>query len=254
MLTGIDHLVIAVPDVDVAARELERELGIQADGGGRHEQLGTRNRLAWFGDSYAELIGVFDPALARSSWIGAPTLRALDAGGGLVTWAIATNDIEADRAQLQATGAALADPIPGERLRPDGRTVRWRLAGPATLAPTAPFLIEHDLEGAEWTPSERAERAARRHPAGGPVRLEVLELPVVDVNRATQRLVRSAGLRFRPSLAGRGARDANIGGQVIRLRPTRSDDGVTAALRLAGPGLPDRTADILGCRWFLRPG
>jgi len=253
MLTGIDHLVIAVPDLDAAAADLERELGIQADAGGRHERLGTLNRLSWFGDSYVELIAAFDPPLAAGSWIGAPTLQALETGGGLVTWSIATDAIDADRERLHATGSDLAEPISGERLRPDGRMVRWRLAGPPAVTPTAPFLIEHDPAGAEWTPSERAERAARRHPAGGPVRLEVLELPVPDVNRATQRLLRAAGLRFRPSLAGGGARDASLGSQLIRLRPGRHGEALTAVIRLAGAGLPNRSADLLGCRWILRP-
>lgn len=253
MLLGIDHLVIAVPDLDVAAAELERDLGIRADEGGRHEQLGTANRLAWFGDSYAELIAVVVPVLAAGSWIGAPTLRALETGGGLVSWSIATDAIADDQDRLRASGSDLAEPIAGERLRLDGRTVRWHLAGPPSVAATSPFLIEHDATGAEWTPKERAQRAARLHPAGGPVRLDVLELPVPDVNRATQRLLRVAGLRFRPSLAGGGARDASLGRQLVRLRPGRRGDAWTATIRLAGPGLPDRSIDTLGCRWVLRP-
>src|SRR5512135_881340 len=81
MLRGIDHLVIACPDVDAAAAELEATLGLRATGGGRHERLGTENRIVWLGDAYLELIGVVEPTLAATSWIGAPTLRALEAGG-----------------------------------------------------------------------------------------------------------------------------------------------------------------------------
>jgi hypothetical protein len=253
MLTGIDHLVIAVADPDAAAAQLEASLGISVGPGGRHERRGTRNRLAWFGDTYVELIGVVDRALAAGSWIGAPTLRALDAGGGLVTWAIGTDALAADGARLRADGADLGEPIAGERQRPDGRMVRWRLAGPPSLSVTAPFLIEHDQGGAEWTDGERAERASARHPAGGPIRLEVLEVPVADVNRAMQRLLRGAGLRFRPSLAGGGARDANLGGQLVRLRPAPRGDASTATIRLVGPALPEQSADLLGCRWLLRP-
>src|SRR5712691_6011236 len=127
MFLGIDHLVIAVADPDDAAAELERELGLAATGGGRHDALGTFNRLVWLGDSFIELIGVFDRALARDSWTGAPTLRALDSGGGFVTWAIATDALERDLEALRATGADLSDRILANRRRDDGALVRWRL-------------------------------------------------------------------------------------------------------------------------------
>lgn len=253
MFLGIDHLVIAVADPDDAAAELERELGLAATGGGRHDALGTFNRLVWLGDAYVELIGVFDRSLAEQSWIGAPTLRALDAGGGLVTWAIATDDLETDVAALRAIGSDLGDPVGGERRRRDGAVVRWRLSMPRRLGPAdPPFLIEHDAASAEWTPADHAARAAQTHPIGGPVRLEVLELPVDDVNGTIQRFLRATGLRFRPSLSGGGSRDADIGGQTLRLRPRR-DGSASAVIRLAAPVAEERTADLLGCRWVVRP-
>ena len=72
---GIDHLVIAVADPDAASAELEAKLGLAPGGGGRHDRLGTFNRLVSLGDTYLELIGVFDRAAAASSWIGADAVR-----------------------------------------------------------------------------------------------------------------------------------------------------------------------------------
>ena len=61
MIRGIDHLVIACADPDAAATELESNLGLTAAGGGRHQGLGTFNRIVWLADgSYLELIGVED--------------------------------------------------------------------------------------------------------------------------------------------------------------------------------------------------
>ena len=60
MLLGIDHLVVAVESVEAAAEELDGELGLAFTGGGRHEAWGTYNRLAFLGDTFVELIGVFD--------------------------------------------------------------------------------------------------------------------------------------------------------------------------------------------------
>jgi len=141
MLTGIDHLVIGCADPDAAAADLERTIGLAPGGGERHEALGTYNRIIWLGDSYLELIGVFDRELAARSWIGAPSLRAVDGGGGLATWALATNAIDEDVARLNARGANLAAPIDGERRGPDGSVVRWRLAGSSRAKPYGSPLV-----------------------------------------------------------------------------------------------------------------
>jgi hypothetical protein len=259
MLLGIDHVVIACADPDAAAAELERELGLRAGGGGRHEALGTFNRLVWFGDTYLELIGVFDRELAERSWIGAPTVRALDAGGGLATWAAATDDIDGDVARLNAGGAGLTDPIAGERTRPDGRVVRWRLSVPRELGPQRPpFLIEHDATAAEWSPEERAARASEVHPSGAAVRLTTLELPTTDAPGTIAGLMRTVRIGpFRPSLAGSGARDALVGGQTLRLRPQRglpsSDPWPVATIQLIADGSTEpRDAELLGCRFVVR--
>jgi hypothetical protein len=253
MFLSIDHVVIAVAAPDVAAGLIERELGLAATDGGRHDALGTFNRLIWLGDSYLELVGVFDRALAAASWLGAPTLRALEMGGGLATWAIATDELERDVAALRGAGSDLGEPTGGERRRADGDIVRWRLSLPRQLGPVdPPFLIEHSPTSAEWTPTDRANRSAQRHPIGGPVRLEALELPVDDVNGTIRRLLRTTGLRFRPSLSGGGSRDADVGGQTVRLRPRRGGSG-SVVIRLAAPILEPRTAQLLGCRWVVRP-
>jgi catechol 2,3-dioxygenase-like lactoylglutathione lyase family enzyme len=175
VIRGIDHIVLAVPDPDSAAESLEAALGLRATGGGRHEQLGTYNRIVWCGDSYLELIAAFDPRLAAGTWLGRPVLAVLETGGGLVSWAVAIDDLDAQLRWMGRDGE-LTGPIDGERHRPDGRIVRWRLAHPAMPSPSSPFLIEHDVASAEWTPDERRARASETHPLGGRVRIASLEL------------------------------------------------------------------------------
>lgn len=248
MLTGIDHLVIAVTDPEAAATSLGTTLGLATGGGGRHDRLGTFNRLIWLGDTYLELIGTFDVELARTSWLGAPTVRAIETGGGLATWAVATDAIDADVARLRAQGSELAEPVAGERVRPDGGLVRWRLAAAPLLAPDVPpFLIEHDAAGAEWTADDRVARAV------DPARLTALEIGVADVAATTRRFLRTLQLRFRPSLRGGGARDTDIGHQVVRLRPRRGDAAPATTIHLAIPGRPPLETDLLGCRWIVGP-
>jgi hypothetical protein len=252
VLVSIDHLILAVRDLDEAADVLERTVGLRATGGGRHEALGTANRLVWFGDTYVELVTVDDPEVAKGSWLGAPTVAALERGDGFVGWAIRTDGLDADVRSARATGARFGDPQPGERTRADGRVVRWRFALPGAIGPIElPFLIERDETSAEWTLADRAARSIEAHPIGGAVRLDVLELPTPDVPKAILGYLRTFGLRFRPSLAGGGARDANIGRQIVRLRPAAP--GAIPLIRLAAPGGDGRAVEALGCRWTIRP-
>ena len=241
MLTGIDHLVIAVPDVDAGAAELEASLGLRATGGGRHPGQGTVNRLIWFGDSYLELIGVEDPVLAASSWIGQPTVAVLDrsADGGFATWAVATDDLGAFE--------GLDGPIDGERSRPDGRTVRWRIARAGDLAPDRPpFLIEHDVTAAEWTPEERAQRAIERHPLGGPVRLTRLRIAVRDPDGAAGRTGAILGIDLDGSTVRVGPHEVTYG-------PLGHEPEATVELVVVAGSAVDlpREAVRFGCRFIV---
>ena len=135
VLLGIDHLVIGVRDPDGAAGLLERRIGLVFTGGGRHEHAGTFNRLAFLGDAYLELIGVFDRDLVLSNptfAVGRAALALLDAGRqGLATYALATDDIERDVRTLWTDGSTIGEPVAGSRVRPDGGVVRWITAFPA---------------------------------------------------------------------------------------------------------------------------
>jgi catechol 2,3-dioxygenase-like lactoylglutathione lyase family enzyme len=249
MLTGIDHVILAVSDPDAAAELLEDAVGLRAGGGGRHETVGTFNRLVWLGDSYFELVGVFDAELAEAGMFGRHINRLLSdvPTGGYAGVALASDDVAADVVRLRAQASGIADPIDGQRLRPDGRIVRWRTGRLAEPDPDLglAFLIEHDTTGAEWSDAERAERAAQTS-----ARLVRVEVPASQMQRATQRLHRDLGLAFRPSLAGGGARDTSIGSQILRLVPGTLGTLPTIVLR---GGSASREASVLGCNWVVEP-
>jgi hypothetical protein len=250
VLVALDHLIIATSDPDAAANEIVSTLGLRAVGGGRHEAHGTFNRLIWLGDSYIELMGVFDAELARQSWWGSHILQRLaGAPAAYAGLALASDDLPAEVERLRVMGSAISDPIPGERARPDGDIVRWRIARPPAPDPDLGrvFLIEHDTDAAEWRPADRHARAAEAHPLGTPGRLVSVELPVADMRATTMRLLRELGLQFRPSLAGRGARDTSIGQQTLRL----AADGQPTIVVMAG--VAERQLELLGCRWKLVP-
>ena len=235
MFTGIDHLVIAVPDPDAAAAELSAALGLTPGGGGRHDGLGTFNRLIWLGDTLPRadrrlrrgprpgVVGrAADPRASSRPRPG----RVSRPGRSPPTTSTPTSPGSArpDRASACPRRASDSDRM--------AASSRWRLAAAPTLEPDGPpFLIEHDPTSAEWTAAERAARAT------GPARLTALEIGVDDVAGTTFRFLRTVGLRFRPSLQGRGARDADVGRQIVRIRPRRPAVEPSTTIRLT---IPDR--------------
>jgi glyoxalase-like protein len=250
MLLGIDHLVVAVRDPDAAAVAVERELGLAVTGGGRHEAWGTFNRLAFLGDTYLELIGVFDRSLAeaaeRDSVVGA-ALALLDAGAeGLATYALATDDLGAEVTRLRAAGSGIGEPVDGSRIRADGRVVRWRTALASVGPQEPPFLIEHPTDAAEWDADARADRAVFAHPLGGPVRLTRLELPVDDPATTGGRYAATLGVAFEPDADG--SRLAMVGAQSIRLGAGGADGAPVVDLAAPGATRP-LDAVLFGIRW-----
>jgi hypothetical protein len=256
VLIGIDHLVVATPDLDEAVGRLRADLGIDAGGGGIHPGLGTANRLAWFGDTYLELIDATDRELAAASWLGAPTVRMLDErGGGFVGYAICSDDLDRDVTTLRAFGSTLAEPVPGERKRSDGSVVHWRLAVPSLVGPTAPpFLVAHDPDSAEWTATDRRARATQVHPVGGSLRLTGLEIEMVDPSRVAAAYRQVVGIALEPWLGdGDWALAAIVGGQRIVLRPAEPSSEPSVVIRLATTGDRSASADIFGCRFVIEP-
>jgi Glyoxalase-like domain len=222
-ILGIDHLVIAVNDPDSAATDLERELGLAFTSGGRHQELGTWNRLAFLGDSYLELIGVFDRALLRANpafAVGQAAQAVLDAGReGLATWAVAVDDCGVEVARLRRQGSDIGGPVPGSRVRADGEIVRWVTAFPRLGPDQPPFLIEHEMAGAEWGPDALAARRAFAHPRLGRARLGRLILPLADPIAFVDRCEDVVGITFRAGLSGW---TAYIGFDAVHLHPTSS--------------------------------
>jgi catechol 2,3-dioxygenase-like lactoylglutathione lyase family enzyme len=152
MLLGIDHLVIAVPDLEVARGNYE-QLGFTVIPGGRHP-VGTHNALISFADgSYLELIAFYEPSAEHRWW--AP----LQKGGGLVDFCMRTGDLLGDTAAFREAGVSIDDPKPLTRVRPDGYTLRWVLSIPRDPhRGVAPFLIQDETPREERVPRDTRHR------------------------------------------------------------------------------------------------
>ncbi len=109
-----------------------RALGLDVVAGGRHEGLGTHNRIVPLGGAYLELLAVADAAQAAASPIG----RAVAAADGLMGWAVAVPDADAEAARLELEVTTIAR---------EGLTARLAGLAEAIADPSLPFFIARDV-------------------------------------------------------------------------------------------------------------
>jgi hypothetical protein len=132
----IDHVIYATADLDAAAARVQADLGASAAGGGRHEGIGTHNRIVPLGGGYLELLAVADPREAAGSELGrAITARIEAAGDGLMGWAAAVDDVEPVAARLGTQISTIAR---------SGLTARLTGVAAAMREPCLPFFIARD--------------------------------------------------------------------------------------------------------------
>lgn len=162
----IDHVVLAVRDLDASAERLWGEHGLRFAPGGRHRRWGTANMIAPLGDDYVELLGVVDEGVGSESVLGRTLLELSADGDRWFSVCLADDEIDATAARL---GLVVQ---PGARTRPDGTEVRWRGAGIEERGEELwlPFFIAWDVRP-EFHPG--AAPAVHRVPAAGIAWVEV---------------------------------------------------------------------------------
>jgi Glyoxalase-like domain len=132
----IDHVILGAADLDSAAARLEAEHGLRATGGGRHEGIGTHNRIVPLGGGYLEILAVADAAEAERSPLGrALAARIADSGDRLIGWAVLVDDV-----------APLAERIGSEvsTITRQGLSARLTGVAEAMAEPFLPFFIGRD--------------------------------------------------------------------------------------------------------------
>jgi catechol 2,3-dioxygenase-like lactoylglutathione lyase family enzyme len=142
MVLALDHVILAVPDLDEAGEALERVLGLRATRGGRHPTLGTENSLVPLGGAYLELVAVADEGAAANSAFGRSALAARTDGPRFTGWVARTDDLDA-----AAEGAQV---VALSRETPDGGRITWRMAALERLGDEGvlPPLLSWDDEAA----------------------------------------------------------------------------------------------------------
>ena len=143
LLTRLDHLVYATPDLQLGIDTIEKQVGVRASPGGQHPGLGTRNALVALGPaSYLEIIGP-DPEQPAPNGVrrfGINTLKS----PRLVAWVAKGTELESLAASAAQNGVRLGAVIAGSRRRPDGVILSWRYTDPNTVVADGliPYFID----------------------------------------------------------------------------------------------------------------
>lgn len=135
-MVRVDHVIYAAEDLAMATARLETEVGVRAEGGGRHEGMGTHNTILPLGGGYLEVLAIADGAEAENAPLGvALTRRLAEHGEGLFGWAVAVDDVE-------QVAARLGTPIVA--IRREGFGARLTGLHESTADPGLPFFITRD--------------------------------------------------------------------------------------------------------------
>lgn len=198
MLTGIDHIIIGMHDLEQATEQFWQKLGLVASGGGVHPTGGTANRIIVIGDTYLELIAVRAPDEAQSSM-----LDRLAKGEGYLNCVLASDDLAADADAMRQRGVSILGPKQGELRAADGKARGWSRVDVERpdLAQQYPFLIQHDSAGedrrfrlAGWTtPPEHLL---------GAVKVLSATIAVASLGEAARRFQHIYGLQPSESFTG----------------------------------------------------
>ena len=226
MLLGIDHIVIAVRDLDAAARDYEK-LGFTVVPGGKHP-VGTHNVLIGFADgAYIELIAFYRDNPDHRWW------AALQRGEGFVDFCMQTDDLIGDTVRLRAAGVKIDDPIPWSRARPDGYQLKWLLSlARDEHRGVAPFLIQDETPRDERVPGQ----TSHANGATGVGRVTVAVNDIPTVTRWYEAVVGHEGASVDRSEVGANGICFTIGPHRVELlAPAAAGSPLAERLRTHGP-------------------
>ena len=150
MLTHLDHLIVAVDDLEAAAENYQKLFGMTPVWSGEHKELGTSNALFAFKNTYFELLS------ATGEGLGADLVNHYlnQSGEGLIGIVFATDDIKKAKSSLEEQGFNMPDISSGEGINSSDQQVRrWKnlFLPPELSRGLFSFIIEH-TEGALPSP------------------------------------------------------------------------------------------------------
>jgi hypothetical protein len=187
-ITGLDHIIYATPDLELAIAEIRALTGVEPMLGGSHPGRGTRNALLSLGpDTYVEILA---PDPAQSAEALARSADRIPSKARLTAWAAKCADLEGAVKAASQGDLDLGRIEEMSRVRPSGEQLAWRLTrGTPPGDGLVPFLIDwgespHPAPSAPTGCSLRYFRAEHLDPARVKDYLALLGLQdVLEVSR-----------------------------------------------------------------------
>ena len=142
MISSLDHIILAVDDLQEAEKDYKNILGIEPSWRGLHKELGTANVIFNFKNTYLELLS------AEGEGVGADLVKESikKNGEGLAGIVLNTKDISKASKRLKDLGFLVGDVLTGEGKNKDTNDTRnWKyLFLPQELTRNLfLFLIQH---------------------------------------------------------------------------------------------------------------
>ena len=142
MISTLDHLIIAVKDLDQAEKNYKKILGTNPVWRGRHKSLGTANSIFNFKNTYLELL------TSDGEGLGAELVKNLiqENGEGLAGIVFGVDDMLQTVQQLKQEGYQISDPAEGEGSDNETNKVRkWHnlFLPPELTRGLFSFIIQH---------------------------------------------------------------------------------------------------------------
>ena len=142
MITTLDHLIIAVDDLDKAEKDYTKIFGTQPVWKGEHKELGTTNSLFNFQNTYFELLSASGEGLGEML-----VKQALEESGeGLLGMVLGTNNIEEATQTLKNKSFLINEPGVGTGTNFKSDDVRkWKnlFLPPELTRGIFSFIIQH---------------------------------------------------------------------------------------------------------------
>lgn len=142
MIETLDHLIIAVQDLDEAEENYKKIFGVSPVWKGVHKELGTANVIFNFKNTYFELLS------ASGNGLGADLVnnQLKENGEGMLGLVLGTEDINSTEAILKDKGFSVSDVSLGEGKNIENDEVRkWKniFLPPELTRGIFSFIIQH---------------------------------------------------------------------------------------------------------------